>query len=141
MSPSGEQPAHDEPSTDAAGSTPIPAASARRSAMLFPIGNIIAMLIPVPLGIFWLGASMAVYTLNRHHPNPLVGEFTQRSAYRLYGVAGFVVVVATFFGTQLYLWLITWALSALIIIPLSIRDLLRIRRMTWMDTHGEETAR
>lgn len=137
MPQSPREPAHDDHSEYRA--HVIPAASARRSAMVFPIGNIIAMLVPVPLGIFWLGASMAVYTMNRHHPNPRVGEFTQRAAYGLYGVAGFVVVVATFFGTQLYLWLITWAISALIIIPLSVRDLIRIRRTTWQDTISEET--
>ncbi len=136
MTPSGDAPRNDSASPAAE----IPAASARRAAMLFPLGNIVAMLVPVPLGIFWLGASMAVYTMNRHHPNPRVGEFTQRAAYALYGVAGLVVVVATFFGTQLYLWLLTWALSALVIIPLSIHDILKIRRTRWTDTPTRENA-
>ena len=112
----------------------ISSVSARRAARLFPLGNIIAMLIPVPLGIFWVGASMVVYTMNRHHPNPRVGHYTQQSAYRLYGVAGFVVVVATFFGTDIRLWLATWAISALIVITWSIVDLVRIGKETWHDT-------
>jgi hypothetical protein len=120
----------------------VSAGQARRAAQLFPLGNIIAMLIPVPLGIFWLGASMVLYAMNRHHPNPRVGYYTQQSAYRLYGVAGFVVVVATFFGTDLRLWLATWVLAALIVVPWSIVDLVRIKKETWLDTpyEGEHAA-
>ena len=112
----------------------VPARSARFAARIFNYGNIIAMIIPVPLGILWSGASMLIYALNRHHPNERVGHYTQQAAYRLYGVLGLVVVVATFFGTNPILWLITWAICAAILIPTSIIDLHRIRRETWTDT-------
>ena len=59
-------------------------------------GNLVAILIPFPLLIFWFGASMLVYALNRHHPDPRVGHYTQQAAYRFYGVTGFFVAVATF---------------------------------------------
>ncbi len=111
----------------------VTAASARRAAALFNWGNLLAMAVPVPLGIFWLGASMVLYAMNRHHPNPRVGHYTQQAAYRLYGVAGAVVVVATFFGTDVRLWLATWAVGALIIVPWSVWDLVRIHRERWTD--------
>ena len=116
----------------------ISPASARRMATLFNYGNLAAMLLPLPLGIFWLGASMFVYAMNRHHPNPRVGEYTQAAAYRFYGVVGFVVVIATFFGTSLTAWLVTWATAAAILVPWSIYDLVRIYRETWTQTHIEE---
>lgn len=117
----------------------ISARSARAAARLFNYGNIVAMLVPLPLGILWLGASMIVYAMNRHHPNERVGHYTQQAAYRIYGVAGFVVVVATFFGTDVRLWLITWAVAAAVIIPWSLLDLWRIRCETWHDTELEDT--
>ena len=119
----------------------VSARSSRAAARLFNFGNIVAMLVPLPLGILWLGASMIVYAMNRHHPNERVGHYTQQAAYRIYGVAGFVVVVATFFGTDVRLWLITWALAAAVIIPWSLVDLWRIQRETWHDTELEDTEK
>lgn len=116
----------------------IAAKRSRFAATLFNYGNIVSMLIPLPLGIFWLGASMAVYTMNRHHPNERVGHYTQQAAYRFYGVIGFVVVVATFFGTELKYWLITWIISAAILLPWSITDIVRIHREHWQDVTIEE---
>jgi len=107
--------------------------SARKAAGYFNIGNIISLLMPFPLGIFWIGLSMVVYAMNRHHPNEKVGHYTQIAAYRFYGVIGFVVVVAIFFGTEIRYWIYTWALCASIIIPWSIFDLIRIRRDNWQD--------
>ncbi|MBI1423609.1 MAG: hypothetical protein GC149_09105 [Gammaproteobacteria bacterium] len=118
--------------------TLITGASARRSAALFNYGNLIATLMPLPLGIFWLGASMVVYAMNRHHPNPRVGYYTQWAAYRFYGVVGFVVAEATFYTKGLHVWLITWAVMALILIPWTLYDLLRIYREEWQDTYREE---
>ncbi len=115
-------------------------ASARRMATLFNYGNLVAILLPLPLGIFWLGASMFVYAMNRHHPNPRVGEYTQAAAYRFYGIIGFVVVIATFFGTSLSAWLITWAIAAAVLVPWTIYDLLRIYRETWTQTIIEENG-
>ncbi|MBD3610033.1 MAG: hypothetical protein HUJ30_05735 [Gammaproteobacteria bacterium] len=120
--------------TDSSAPRMVTAKSARNSSRIFNIGNIIAMLVPVPVGILWAGASMLVYALNRHHPNEKVGHYTQEAAYRFYAVVGLVVVVATFFGTDVTLWLVTWAICAAILIPLSIRDLIRINKEEWVDT-------
>jgi len=118
--------------------SPITAASARRAASWFNYGNLVATIIPLPLGILWLGLSMAVYTMNRHHPNPRVGYYTQWAAYRFYGVVGFVVAEATFYNESLKVWLITWAVMALILIPWTIYDLVRIYREQWHDTYRTE---
>jgi hypothetical protein len=111
----------------------ITAASAKRSAMLFNIGNLFAILIPMPLGVLWLGGSIAVYTMLRHHPDPRVGYYTQWAAYRFYGLVGLVVVIATFFSTSLLAWIITWAILAVILIPWTIYDLIRIHKENWQD--------
>lgn len=115
--------------------------SARKAAGLFNIGNIISMLLPFPLGIFWMGLSMVVYAMNRHHPNEKVGYYTQQAAYRFYGIVGFVVVVAIFFGTDINYWLITWIISAGILIPWSIVDLIRIRKDNWQDSIFEQDTK
>ena len=112
----------------------ITAKQARSTARWFNYGNIISMIFPFPLGIFWFGASMVVYAMNRHHPNPLVGHYTQQAAYQFYSVLGLVIVVATFFGTELFYWMITWAVSAVILIPLSIYNLMKINKESWTDT-------
>ena len=107
--------------------------SARTAASLMDCGNILSIVI-VPLIIFWFGASMLVYAMNRHHPNPKVGHYTQQAAYRFYGVAGFFTVAATFIPSDDWrYYLLSWALAALIIIPWSILDLLRIYRDEWVD--------
>ncbi len=116
----------------------ITAKRARKAAGLFNIGNIISMLVPFPVGIFWVGFSMVVYAMNRYHPNEKVGYYTQQAAYRFYGVAGFVVVVAIFFGTEIQYWLVTWAICAGILIPWSIFDLIRIRKDNWQDCYFDE---
>lgn len=108
--------------------------SAKRAAALMNYGNIVAVLVPFPLLIFWFGASMMVYAMNRHHPNPKVGHYTQQAAYRFYGVAGFFVVVATFFPGNGWTWhLISWILALLMLVPWSIVDLRRIYRDVWVD--------
>ena len=92
------------------------------------------MIFPFPIGIFWFGASMVIYAMTRHHPNPRVGYYTQQAAYQFYGVLGLVVVVATFFGTEFFYWMITWAISAAILIPMSIYSLMKIKNEQWQDT-------
>lgn len=112
--------------------------SARTAASLMDYGNIIAIVF-VPLVIFWFGASMLVYAMNRHHPNPKVGHYTQKAAYRFYGVTGFFLAVAIFFpGTSWTPYLVSWALAAVILIPWSILDLIRIYRDEWVDVVIEE---
>ncbi|MCB1874567.1 MAG: hypothetical protein KDH88_01175 [Chromatiales bacterium] len=111
----------------------IPARSARRSAQVFDWGNIVVTAVPVLLPL-WVAASMVLYALNRHHPEPKVGHYTQMAAYRFYGVAGLIVAAAAFIPKDgIHYYLLAWGLAAIIIIPWSIVDLLRIRRDTWQD--------
>ncbi|MBU1190611.1 MAG: hypothetical protein KKE76_02755 [Gammaproteobacteria bacterium] len=142
----------------------ISARSARFSASLFNYGNVIAMipgllLAPYilwahPTGtstvllfvlmivppILWFGASIVVYALARHHPDPQVGHCTQQAAYRFYGMFGLVIPVGTFYGTDWRLWIITGGIVALILIPWSVLELRRIARLPWRDiTLNEET--
>jgi hypothetical protein len=135
----------------------ISAASARRSARMFNLGNLFALLpglilAPIillirPEGtsliymfvlmvvppILWFGISIMVYIIARHHPNPRVGFYTQQAAYRYYGMFGVVIPVGTFFGTNWELWIMTGGIVALILIPWSIWDLRRINREGWQD--------
>lgn len=112
----------------------LPGRKARTAAALFNIGNIIAILVPIPLGMLWLGLSMLVYAMNRHHPNEKVGYYTQHAAYRFYAITGFFVAAATFIpGGGWHYYLVAWALAALVLIPWSIVDLVRIRRDDWVD--------
>ena len=107
---------------------------ARAAAALFNYGNILAILLPVPIGILWVGVSMLVYAMNRHHPEEKVGHYTQQAAYRFYGIVGFFVAAATFIpGKGLMYYLAAWGAAALIIIPWSILDLRRIYRDDWKD--------
>ena len=115
-------------------STAISAQSAKRSACWFNYGNLLAVLIPMPIMVFWFGASIAVYAMLRHHPNPRVGHYTQWAAYRFYGLLGLVVVVATFYGTSITAWLITWAVLAIIMVPWTLYDLILIYKEEWHDT-------
>jgi hypothetical protein len=72
--------------------------------------------------------------MNRHHPNPRVGHYTQQAAYRFYGISGFFVVIATFIpGGGLNYYLAAWGLAAAILVPWSMLDLVRIRRERWDD--------
>lgn len=108
--------------------------AAQRAASIMNYGNIVAMLLPFPLLIFWFGASMLVYAMNRHHPDPKVGNYTQQAAYRFYGITGFFLAAAMFIpGGNWFWYLSAWIIAAAIIIPLSIRDLRRIRRDEWID--------
>lgn len=145
----------------------VSARSARVTASLFNYGNVIAMIpglllapyimLARPAGtamvllfvlmivppILWFGASMVVYALARHHPDPQVGHFTQQAAYRFYGMFGLVIPVGTFYGTDWRLWIITGGVVALILIPWSVLDLWRIAHRPWQDTtlnHEENHA-
>ena len=121
---------------DATTSSPqqtISGRSSRLAAMQMDIGNLISMLLP-PLPILWFGGSMLVYALHRHHPDPRVGHYTQRAAYRFYGVMGAIIPVGTFFpGRGITPWLIAWGLGLAVIIPWSLWSIMRIRREEWPD--------
>lgn len=107
--------------------------SARTAASLMHYGNIAAIVV-APLLIFWWGASMLVYAMNRHHPNPKVGHYTQRAAVLLYSVSGFFIVVANLIPADHWgYYLLAWVGAALVIIPWSARELIRIHRDDWQD--------
>ncbi|NIP72398.1 MAG: hypothetical protein GWO16_04930 [Gammaproteobacteria bacterium] len=112
----------------------LSARAARTAASLFNYGTIAAVLVPVPLGLLWLCASMAVYAMNRRHPEPRVGHYAQQAAYRLYAVAGGFVALATFFpGQQWSYYLYAWIAAAAMLVPWSVIDPVRIRREQWCD--------
>lgn len=118
----------------------VTGASARRAAKWFNYGTLIAMAVPLPLAIFWTGMSMLIYALNRHHPNPKVGHYTQWAAYRFYGVAGAAVAVAVFFPPSMMYYLTIWIIAALILVPWTLYDLYKINHDTWDDiVYTQET--
>jgi hypothetical protein len=107
--------------------------SSRFAAMQMDLGNLISMLLP-PLPVLWFGGSMLIYALHRHHPNPRVGYYTQRAAYRFYGVMGAIIPIGTFFpGRGITPWLIAWGIGLTVIVPWSLWSIVRIRREPWPD--------
>jgi len=143
----------------------IPGKSARVSAGLFNWGNILAILpgliavfmvgtestnrmaiitlfiMMIVPNILWFAASIVIYIIARHHPNERVGHYTQQAAYRYYAIIGVIVVAGTFYGTSVKLWLITWVITALILVPWSIVDMVRIRKEVWQDIIIEQEVR
>ena len=113
----------------------VTADSAKFSAKLFSYGNIIAVLIPLPMLIFWFGASIIFYAMQRHHPNPRVGYHTQIAAYQYYALAGLSVPVLTFVPRDFFInnWLIVWIICIVLIVPLAIMRLIKINREEWKD--------
>ncbi len=114
----------------------VTAEQSKKSAKTFHYGNIVAVLIPFPLFIFWFGASMFVYAMYRHHPNPRVGYYTQMGAYYYYGLAGLLSVVMLFASRDFFFnygWML-WIACILFLLPLSIREIIKINKETWHDT-------
>ncbi len=131
----------------------LPAANQRRAASWFNYGNLIVIIlagIPLLLAgsasgrtmifatagaiipiILWFGGSMLLYALNKHHPNPKVGHYTQWAAYRFYAITGSLVVIGAFFPADIRYYQAFWAVAATILIPWSIIDLRRIQRDDW----------
>ena len=60
---------------------------------------------------------------------------------QLLGVIGVIIVAGTFYGTAVKLWLITWIVVALILVPWSILDMVRIRKEDWQDIIIDEEVR
>ena len=113
----------------------ISANSQRFSARIFNLVSMVASAIP-PLLMIWIAASIFVYASVAHHPNPRVVHYNRIAGYRFYGVAGSMVV----FGQPIYglfgNWhglLAVWAIIALVVIPLGLRDLVRVQREDWQD--------
>ncbi len=141
----------------------ISANNARKFARLFNIGNLLSFLpglIVAPIillsdlervqtiflfilmivpPILWFGLSIMIYIIARHHPNPRVGDYTQRAAYRYYGMIGIVIPVGTFFGTDWELWILTGGVVGLILVPWSLWELYKVQKETWQDTQMDNT--
>lgn len=113
----------------------VEASLSKKNARVFNYGNIVAVMIPFPFFIFWFGASMFVYAMYRHHPNVHVGNYTQRAAYYFYSLAGLLVPVLTFASKDFFqsYWYLLWGLCALVIIPLSIWEIIKINSDDWKD--------
>lgn len=114
----------------------VTAEQAKKSARIFHYGNILAVVIPFPLFILWFGGSMITYAMLRHNPNPRVGHYTQIGAYYYYGLAGLLIPVLTFAPGDFFVkyWAHLWILCAVIMIPLSVHQILKINREQWYDT-------
>ena len=113
----------------------VTAAQSKKSARTFNYGNIVAVLIPFPFFIFWFGASMFVYAMYRHHPNARVGYYTQMAAYNYYALAGILSVVMLFAPGDFFFkygWML-WLACILLLIPLSIREIMKINKEEWHD--------
>ncbi len=117
----------------------ISASHCRRSAQIFIIGSIISVLVP-PLIMVWIAASIFAYASVAHHPDMRVREYQRWAGYRFYGLAGTLVVVLNFSGAMtawvgggVNLLLTVWVVSLLVVVPLGIRDLIRISRENWQD--------
>lgn len=91
----------------------------------------IAMIVPP---ILWFGISIMIYIISRHHPNALVGHYTQQAAYRYYGMIGVVIPVGTFFGTDWEMWILLGGVVALVIVPWTIFELVKTQKEDWQDT-------
>ena len=136
----------------------IPASNARMFARLFNLGNLISLapgLIVAPIlllteqeqietvfmfiamivpPILWFGLSIMIYIIARHHPNELVGHYTQQAAYRYYGMIGIVIPVGTFFGTDWQLWIMMGGAVAMVLVPWTIWELIKVQKEHWQDT-------
>ncbi len=119
----------------------VTAKESRKAAKLFSYGNIVAVLIPFPIFIFWFGASMFVYAFHRHHPNPRVGYYTQKAATNYYTLAGFLSVVMLFASGNFFFkygWML-WLVCVVILVPLSIMDIRKVNNEEWQDTKVNDT--
>ena len=99
-----------------------------RTSMIFMF---IAMIVPP---ILWFGLSIMIYIISRHHPNALVGHYTQQAAYRYYGMIGIVIPVGTFFGTDWKPWILMGGVVGAILVPWTIWELIKIQKENWQDT-------
>ncbi len=135
----------------------IPAKNARMFARLFNFGNLLALLpglvvAPIILlgeherilmifmfiamivpPILWFGLSIMIYIISRHHPNELVGHYTQQAAYRFYGMIGVVIPIGTFFGTDWKLWILMGGVVGLTLVPWTVWELIKTQKENWQD--------
>lgn len=108
----------------------------RFAAQVFNLATILAVIIPIPLLMIWIGASMFVYAANAHHPDERVARYTRHAGYRFYGVVGAMVIL----GQPILSWigglkgvLAIWAIIAIGLIPMAIWEIFKARREAWRD--------
>ena len=109
------------------------------SAQAFNIGSMVAALLPV-LVLIWFAASIFVYALAAHHPDPRVVAYNRRASQRFYAWAGtlpvillFSDVLHQFAGGTLNMWLWVWGIGVAVMLPAGLLDLIRSRREPWQD--------
>jgi len=113
----------------------ITAKESKKAAKLFTYGNIISVIIPFPIFIFWFGASMFIYAMHRHHPNERVGYYTQKAAYNYYSLAGFLSIVMLFASGDFFFkygWIL-WLVCIVFLVPISIKDIMKVNKEDWKD--------
>lgn len=114
----------------------VTAERCRFAAQVFNIATIVAVMLPIPLLMIWIGASMFVYAANAHHPDARVARYTRRAGFRFYGVVGAIVIVGqpilSWFGGFTGVFVI-WAIVALGLIPAAVWEILKARREPWRD--------
>ena len=142
----------------------ITAANARMFARFFNLGNLLSLapgLVVAPIILFteqekistifmfiamivppilWFGLSIMIYIIARHHPNELVGHYTQQAAYRYYGMIGVVIPVGTFFGTDWKLWILMGGIVGIILVPWTIWELIKTQKEDWRDIEIEDKS-
>ncbi len=109
----------------------VSGADARREARWFPLGNIIAVALPI-LVPFWFGLSILLYAFVRHHPNPRVFYYLRRSSMIFYFFVGVIIVIGTFFD-HLHEFLFLWAGAIATMLPLALFDLWQMQKEQWQD--------
>lgn len=114
----------------------IDAKAARRAALAFNLGSVIAAVF-VPLLMLWIGASMFVYASMAHHPNEKVVAYNRWAGYRFYGVSGFLVI----FGSPIYSifnnWegiMVLWGILFAVVVPAGVWAMIRAHKDEWSDT-------
>lgn len=120
----------------------LTAASQKRSAQLFNVLSVVAItLMPAfPLLFIWIAGSILVYASSAHHPNPIVREYIRWGGYRFYGLIGTLLVLLTYanemkkvFGGAVHMWLVLWAISFLVVVPVGLRAIWRAGKEEWKD--------
>lgn len=125
----------------------ITAAQQRLAAQVFNIASILAIVV-FPLIMLWIAASIFTYAALAHHPSLKVREYVRHAGYRFYGLVGTLVVVLNYTEQMRHwvpgvirlgmltipmIWPMVWLLSALVVVPLGLRDILRARNDSWQD--------
>jgi hypothetical protein len=112
-----------------------------RTAQAFNFFSCLAILLmPLFIPLFiWVAASIFVYAASFSHPNAIVREYVKTAGYRFYSTFA-VLVVMGFFGFllgehigRLNVLLLTWSISFLLVVPLSVRDMIRASKEDWQD--------